>query len=360
MRKTHLFLAVMLVSHTCLAQRVNLDRFSFTVNYRELPRQPLDSSFRTYDFLCEMGPLLRMAMGQESPAERLQLGGWRWVPGNAHLLVQLKMEDLIVVKTDVKQREVDRKDKSGKVIGKTTWYAPTLTYNYAARVLIKDYTGRQIDEYQLVSRAQQFVYTGTEVGNKLSAANVLLNMVVLTTQVSRDILYRTVYRLSDELTRQYGYQEKTVSDMVWVLSNRKHPEYSDFRSNWAIVKNALFKVNTNQPVDGLWPEVQPAIRYFEQLRRQYASHNKQDRKLRYATHFILSKLYYYFDQPERAQQEASDLILNDYDARDGRSLESMANYLKNELQINGRTTRYFPMYINSFDGPQNVSLYSGQ
>jgi hypothetical protein len=360
MKKSFFVFVCFLAFLQAIGQRVDLDRFSFSVNYRELPQFPLDSSFRTYDFNCQVGPLMKMAIGNESPAERLEIQGWKWLAANGHLTVQLKMEDLIITKSDISQREEIKKDKNGNVVSKKMYYSPLLTYTYAARVIIKDYTGRQIDEYQMVNRSQNFTYNGTESGSKIGAANVLLNMVFLTTQVSRDVLYRTIYQLSTNLTRQYGYLEKRVSDMVWIVANKKHPEYSRFRSNWGIVKNALFKINTNEPVGPIWEEVQPAIVYFEKIRKQYTDTDKHDRKLRYASHFILSKLYFYLDKPELAQREASDLILNDYDSRDGHHLESMANYLKNELAINNRSTRYFPLYTQSFEGPRNVSLYSGQ
>ncbi len=360
MRKLYFLLCCTLLALNSRAQKVDLDRFSFQVNYRELPQFPLDSSFRTYDFACELGPLMKLALGEESPNERLEIMGWRWLPSHAHVSVRLKMEDLIITKSDVNQREEVKKDKNGKVLGKKTWYSPRLTYTYAARVLIRDYTGRQIDEYQLVNRSQNFIYNGTEVGSKIAAANVLLNMVLLTTQVSRDVLYNTIYKLSGDLTRQYGYLEKRVSDMAWVVGNRKHPEYTDFRANWGVIKNALFKINTNESVEPVWQEVQPAIAYFEKIRKEYSGSSKHHRKLRYASHFILSKLYFYLDKPELAQREASDLILNDFDKRDGYHLESMANYLKNELALNRRQTRYFPIFIQSFEGPQNVSVYSVQ
>ncbi len=360
MRKICLLLVCFVSIQLANAQRVDLDRFSFNVNYRELPQLPLDSNFRTYDFNCKLGPLMKMALGNESPDERLVIQGWKWLAANGHLTVQLKMEDLIITKSDISQREEIKKDKNGNVVSKKTYYSPLLTYTYAARVILKDYTGRQIDEYQLVDRSQSFTYKGTESGSRIGAANVLLNMVFLTTQVSRDVLYNTIYDLSANLTRQYGYMEKRITDMVWIVANKKHPEYNRFRSNWGIVKNALFKINTNESVEPIWEEVQPAIAYFEKIRNQYSDNDKHDRKLRYASHFILSKLYFYLDKPELAQREASDLILNNYDARDGYHLESMANYLKNELAVNNRRTRYFPLYTQSFEGPRNVSLYSGQ
>ena len=119
-------------------------------------------------------------------------------------------------------------------------------------------------------------------------------------------------------------------------------------------------MNPSDPIDGIREEVKPAIAYFEKIRKVYNSSKKGDRKLRYATHYLLAKLYYYLDDPDNQAREASDLILNDYDARDGRGLEEGAGILKEQLRLNKRNTRHFPLDIASLQGPRGESLYSVQ
>jgi hypothetical protein len=351
---------LMLVGTATLAQKVDLDKYTFTAAFRDLPRMQIDTSFHTFDFSYEAGPLMKLAVGKDHPEESIYLHGWRKLPSNAHLNIHLQMEDLIIVKSDVQQREELTKDKSGNVTGKKIWYAPLLTYTYTARVSVTDYTGRTYQQYQAVDRNNQFQYKGIESPNKFAAANLLLNMFTLTTMLSKDVLYKTINQLSQDLSNNYGYIDRRNVEEVWILDSRKHPEYDDFRKNWGIIKNALFKMDPNEPIDGIREEVKPAIAYFERIRKEYNTSKKGDRKLRYATHYLLSKLYYYLDDPDNQAREASDLILNDYDSRDGRGLEEGAALLKEQLRLNKRTTRHFPLDVASLHGPRGESLYSVQ
>ena len=49
----------------CIAgygQKVDLDKFYFTASFRELPQQPLDTSYHTFSVTAETGPLTRLAV----------------------------------------------------------------------------------------------------------------------------------------------------------------------------------------------------------------------------------------------------------------------------------------------------------
>ncbi|ULQ53546.1 hypothetical protein [Flavihumibacter fluvii] len=360
MKNKWLFLVFLLTGIRTMSQKVDLDRYTFTASFRDLPKMQIDTSFHTYEFSYESGPLMKLAVGNDHPDESIYMDGWRKLPSGAHLKVHLVMEDLIIVKSDVQQREELKKDKNGNITSKKIWYAPVLTYTYAARVSVTDYTGKSYQQYQAVNRGNQFQYKGVESPNQFMAANVLLNMFALTTIVSKDVLYKTINQLSQDLSYNYGYIDRRNEEQVWILDSRKHPEYYDFRKNWGIIKNALFRMSPNEPIDGIREEVKPAITYFERLRKEYNSNKKADRKLRYATHYLLAKLYYYLDDPDSQAREANDLILNDYDSRDGHGLEDGAARLKEQLRLNKRTTRHFPLDVASLQGPRTESLYSVQ
>jgi hypothetical protein len=342
------------------AQKVDLDKFSFSAAFRDLPKMRFDTAYHTYQFAFEAGPLMKLSVGADHPEESIYLEGWRKLNNGAHLSVRLVMEDLIIVKSEVQQREEILKDKNGHVSGKKIWYAPLLTYTYSATVTVSDYTGKVYQQYQAVSRGSQHQYKGVESGNQFAAANILLNMFALTTMVSKDVLYQTIHQLSEDLNYNFGYIIRRNEEQVWILDSRKHPEYRDFRKNWGIIKNALFRMQPDEPINNIREEVKPAIAYFEGIRKIYNSDKKADRKLRYATHYLLAKLYYYLDDPDNQAREAGDLILNDFDARDGRSLEEGAAILKEQLQLSKRTTRHFQLDISTMQGPRTESLYSVQ
>lgn len=360
MRNLWLLGLVLCTANLAISQSVDLDRYTFTASFRDLPKMQIDTSFHTYEFSYETGPLMKLAIGSDRPDESIYLDGWRKLPAGAHLKVHLVMEDLIIVKSDVSQREEIKKDKNGNVTGKKIWYAPLLTYTYTARVTVTDYTGKTYQQYQAVNRNNQFQYKGIESPSQFVAANILLNMFTITATISKDVLYKTINNLSNDLSYNFGYIDRRNEEMVWILDSRKHPEYDDFRKNWGIIKNALFRMSPNEPIDDIREEVKPAIAYFERIRKVYNSHKKGDRKLRYASHYLLAKLYYYLDDPDNQAREANALIMNDYDSNDGRGLEEGAALLKEKLRLNKRTTRHFPLDITSVQGPRNESLYSVQ
>lgn len=306
MKKYYLFLLIVLTGKT-QAQKVDLDRYNFTASYRDLPNMQIDTSFHTFEFSVEMGPLMKLSLGKDQPEESIYIEGMRKLPAAAHLKVKLVMEDLVIVKSDVQQREEARKDKNGQIIGKTIYYAPVLTYTYGATVSVTDYLGHSYQQYQAVNRADQFQYRGIESGNRFAATNLLLNMFSLTAIVSKEVLYKTINRLSQDLSYNYGFIDRNITEDVWLLDSKKHPEYLAFRQNWGIIKNALFRMSPNEPIDQIREEVKPAIAYFEKIKKKYNSNSKADRKLRYATHYLLAKLYYYLDDPDNQAREAGKL-----------------------------------------------------
>jgi len=167
----------------------------------------------------------------------------------------------------------------------------------------------------------------------------------------RRVATGTFEDLSNRLTANYGFTQRTVNDFMWILDTRKHPEYDAHRKAFTLVKQAMFMMNADEPVDQVREMLKPAIEYFEKIKRTYPSTNKKERKLRYASYYNLAKIYIYLDDPDAAMQEATGLVMNDFDARDGRMLENAANDLKWLLQQNKVKTRHFPVNIQDFNGP---------
>ena len=58
MKRTILLLVYFLSFITINAQRVDLDKFNFTVSYREYPSEPLPSDYKTYNLRVEASPSL--------------------------------------------------------------------------------------------------------------------------------------------------------------------------------------------------------------------------------------------------------------------------------------------------------------
>jgi hypothetical protein len=344
-----LFTLMCLVSS---AQNVDLDRFYFNATYRDLPRRGLDTSWRTFSVAVESGQLCRMAIKDEYLLQLVNIEGWRKLDNNAHVQIKTRLEDVIVEKSQVRERQEILKDKQGKQTGVRNYYAMQLIYTYGAFTTVSDYTGRVLEEFPAINRSVKHTYTSQEYTTKLEAELYFAyNIMNVTQEIMRRVANNTFDDISNRMTMNYGFTTRSVSDFMWILDSRKHPEYDAHRRAFALVKQAMFQMNADEPVDKVREMLKPAIDYFQKVKRMYPSSNKKERKLRYASYYALAKIYIYLDDPDAAMREATELVMNDFDARDGRMLENVANDLKWLLQQNKVKSRHFPVNIHEFNGP---------
>ncbi len=341
-----------IITLAATAQNVDLDRFYFNVTYRELPRKGLDTSWRTFAVALETGTLCKLAMREDMLSQIVNIEGWRKLDRHAHILIRTRLEDVIVEKSIIRERQEILKDKQGKQTGVRMYYALQLTYSYGARTTVTDYMGRVLEEFPVIDRNIKHTYTGQEYATKAEAElHYAYNAMNVNSEIMRRVATSTMEDISNRLTINYGFTQRTVSDFMWILDTRKHPEYEAHRKAFSLVKQAMFQMNADEPTDKIREMLQPAIGYFEKIKKRYPSTSKKERKLRYASYFALAKIYIYLDDPDAAMREATGLVMNDFDARDGRMLENVANDLKWVLQQNKVQTRHFPVNIHEFNGP---------
>ena len=91
------------------------------------------------------------------------------------------------------------------------------------------------------------------------------NVIPVTSDIIRQETNNTMLQLSNMLTYDYGFSQRTVNDFMWILDSRKHPEYNDHRNAFITVKEALFQMNANEPLNKVREMMQPAIDYFEKV-----------------------------------------------------------------------------------------------
>ena len=349
-------IAITLFPCVAFSQRVDLDRFKFSTQYRSLPSVRLDSSYRTYNVSVETSRLMQAYLADMTPGNSVQLEGWRMLKKNGHIAIQVKLEDLLPESFSVKEREEIIKDKTGKETGRRKYYSQEVVYTFSAFADITDYKGVHIENMVLASRNYKQVYKSPEFAIRYAAEGYfLINSLKVTEQLYRNCVNRAINYLSSKLTEDYGYSERTVTDQMWILDSKKHPEYQAHRQAFLLIKETLFGVSANRSLDGVREQLKPAIDYFERIKKQYTSTNKHDRKLRYASYYNLATLYYYLDDPQAMLKEAGALILNDYDAKDGRALEASALYLKNLFLQTNLNSRHFAIDTTTFKGPGESS-----
>ncbi len=342
----------MLLPLFSVAQRLDLDRFNFTAEVRTLPRYRLDTSYHTYDVQIETTKLMQNFMAEMTPEQSVFIDGWRKLEKQGHLTIKVRLEDLLPEGVSNKERVEPIKDKTGKQIGTRNFYYQEVTYTFAATAEVYDYKGAFIRSFDLANRSNKMTYRSPEFAiGKLAEGYFLVNSLAVTSQLFRSNTNRVMRTLSDNLTDDYGYSIANISDFMWIIDTRKHAEYQAHRVAFQKVKEVIFDLNAHTPIEGLRERLKPAIDYFDMIKRRYSGTSKHDRKIRYASYFNLAVIYYYLDDPQNMLREATGLIMNDFDAQDGRNLEANALRLKNIFQNTGIYTRHFPLDVNKFKGP---------
>ncbi|MGK2861719.1 MAG: hypothetical protein ACSLE0_07275 [Chitinophagaceae bacterium] len=355
MRK-NLIIILFLMPVLAVAQTVDLDRFKFSSQFRSLPSFRLDSSYHTYHVSVEATRLMQGYLSDMTPEKSVTLEGWRMLKKDGHLSIQVKLEDLLPESISVKEREEIIKDKAGKETGRRKLFSQEVVYTFSAFADVSDYKGAHIENINLANRNYKQVYTSPEFAiRQIAEAYFMVNSLTVTEKLYRNCINRAMNILTTRLNNDFGYAVQTVNDHMWILDSKKHPEYRAHRQAFLTISEVLFSISANKSLDGVREQLKPAIDYFESIKKKYTSTGKRDRKLRYASYYNLAVLYYYLDDPQAMKKEASGLILNDFDAKDGRAFEASALYLKNIFLQTGLNTRHFEIDITRFKGPGEAS-----
>ena len=351
--KNPCLILLLLHSFSVFAQKkVDLDRYNFSVQYHSLPAVRLDTTYRTYNVMVEGSKMMQPFLLDMAPEKSVLLEGWRKLPQDGHITIKVKLEDLLPESVSVKERVEQIKDKAGQVTGTRTLYCEEVIYTFAATASISDYKGMHITDEVLADRGNKLVFKSPEFAfKKLAEGYFLINAKASTGDLYRNCVTKAMHYLSGRITNDFGFDEVTVRDMMWIVGSRKHPEYTPHREAIRQLNEVLFAMNANKSIDGAREQLAPVIGYFESIKGKYTSTSKHDRKIRYASYYNLAVLYYYLDDPALMMKEASGLVLNDYDTKDGKAFEASATALKNLFQRANIYTRHFNVDTYNFKGP---------
>jgi hypothetical protein len=351
-----LYSFLLFIPFAATAQKsVDLDKFHFKVQYRSLPAMRIDSTYRTYHVTVESTKLMTPFLQDLSPEKSVRIEGWRKLAQDGHLSVKIKLGDLLPGDVAIKERVVTTKNRSGVITGTKTFYSQEVTYTFEAEAAITDHKGIHIMDQQMASRNNKRIYRSPEFAIRtLAEGYFVLNSLAITKELYRENVNNAMHSLSESLTNNFGFDEVTASDFMWVIDSRKHPQYNAWRTAFQQMNDVLFNMTANKPIAGAREVLKPSIEYFEKIKKTYASSSRHDRKIRYGCYYNLAVLYYYLDDPQAMAKEASGLILNDFDPKDGKAFENTASWLRNLFEQTNIYTRHFAIDINSLKGPNET------
>jgi len=345
---------LLLAGNFTFAQKVDLDRYNFQGSYRSLPQRPLDASYKTYSIRIEATSSVKDGFSESGMKEGITIDGMKKIPENGHINIYTLFDDVMIEKSEVKERTEEKKDRDGKVTSKTYYYYVEVGYSFAARASITDYKGATlVSNWVLADRGNKQSYTSTEYSTYSDAAKYYNNnKYELRNQFTRQQVTAALQSLNASLNLNFGYSARRDPDILWILDSKKHPEQGAQQAAWATFKETIATVTPDDiPLESRL-KLQTLIQYFDSVKVKYAGADKADKKMRYSSFYNNAKIYLYLDNPEAAIKEADGLIANDYDTGDGKYLKKQAEDMIASFKRNNTNSRHFRIDLNNAEGPK--------
>lgn len=341
MKKLSLLACVCVCFFSTFAQKVDLDKYSFTFEYRDLPLNPL--GIKSYGVTVQAPNDLRALLGGAPLEEMVSIEGLkRVVADEAQARVEVTMKNLTVNKWKVEERIQVLTDNTGKETGRKSFFRVDVNYTCPFTVVVKNHQDDVLTETSV--GASSYVWSSQEFGTSKEASDYYAaNEGNIRKDLSATQNKSNFASLSSWLTANHGYKTQKASDLLWILNSKKHPEHQAQQDAIAKFKAAATKVTADQLPADVKATLKEVIVYFDGIPGKFATDEKNDKKLRYGAFFNKAKIYLYLDEPEAAIKESDALVANGYDDGDGKKLKKDAEALAELLKKNKTNTRHFTL-----------------
>lgn len=368
MKKLLLF-AVTFFVYSSMAQKVDLDRFSFDYSYLKLPREYVEPDKRTFGVRVETSKSIGVVTDANQIYDRINVGGFERVTKNPTVGVEINFNSFKITGYEIKERVEEKKDKEGKVTERKTFYWAEVRFNADGNYAIIG--PRALDPKKAEEKAKEVeknrflqqtnlsdgnlskvmsgstgTYSQTYKTNEFKNSSDVRdyyrdNQMFIREEITRDWVNNTVSTVNGQLANLYGFNEEKGRDHLWILDSKSHPEYPIQQEAIKAVKQIMADMSAFKAIKVLEKNLGPVMSYFEELKTKYTGSDKRDQKMRYSAYYNLAKLYYLLDRPDDSEKEAIGLIKNDFDKSDGEMFLKMNKTLRDDLARQKMAVRHF-------------------
>lgn len=341
MKKTLFLLMFLSLTIPSLCQKVDIDRYNYKVQYRDMPRKPLPPEYRTQIINVTGSEKIMHYLDKNDLIARADIPGFkRLSSGSAHVKINLDAGDLIVTDVRFPKSERINKDSDGKEIGRTVTYSIEAPFEWKASVTVMDFKDSVLGSYgdevkDVITISKSFAST------KSAAEHWNKNKADLIKEVIQKRVPSEIMGMCIPYQWRLGYLSKNENEFLWIVSSKKHPEFGPQQELIEKVKSAFGMVTLTDFPEESRTAIEEVISYFDDVPTRYPSDEKSDKKLRYASYYNKAKLYYWLDRPEDAVKEAEKLVANGFDTKDGEKIIEASRSLASSMKETKQTSRHF-------------------
>ncbi len=344
-------LGLLFFTQVGFSQGVDLDRFFFKANYRNLPQSPLGFDYKTYKVNPSLSKITASLFSPEEIQDKIIIEGFSRVDNDsADLAVSLNVDDIVITRTEIKTRQDVKKDKNGTITSKKDYYWLEMDYTMSAKFNVVDLKKHvTLSSRVLDNRENKHTYKSEETESYKSARDLYqLNKEMMVKNLIQSCLNDYYSYINNFLTTNYGYKVISENLQLWILGSKKHPETAAYSNVCKQIQDAFKLMNPDSSVAAIKESLTPVFEYLNNIPQRYQSDEKGDKKLRYSAYYNLAQMYLALDMPDEAIKCANLIITNDYDTRDGNYFIANAQKLKDLFAKNNFYSRHFVRDVQIF------------
>ncbi len=339
--KNILIALLLFCSVAASAQKVDLDPYHFNFEYRDLPHAIFDSTLKGYKVTVDISGRIEEFMTTDAMTSKLVLQGLELDESEYNINYFVSFSDLMVDKYQIVESVSESKNKDGTV-NKTYSYYISLDYSISGTADLKNYSGDQLIKGIPLFTSRSFNWASKSFSNRSDATSYYYsNKGSIFSNLVRDRLNEGIARANNWANSNVGFPTTKENLYLWLIDNKKHPEYEAMHLRWTALKLTLENVSANTISAEDKSKIVEMIKYFDGLKTTFNKDEKGDKKIRYASFYDNALLYMLIDQPEKAIKETEGLILNGYDAKDAKGQKEQAMKLELLFKNNNLFTRHF-------------------
>ena len=323
------------------SQKIDLDKEQWAHSYVSLPRLSDLSNLNTYSItmFANSDNLTRIGLSSNKIEATLKLDGFVYTTGLADILVDVTIENLRKISEEVKAQESTVYEGGKNVVKKT--FTPTTSYAIPTTIKIT----KSLTKEQLINRSIGFdqdpivITTGTYASYDAANASFKENGDKRL-ESCKEKYFALLTTVLTNFREKYDFIVTQESDIFWHVDLKKNPEFAEFNEKLTAAKGIFADQKASDDIKTTREKLAPTLQYLRENADKQTTEDKKGKKLKYAYLLNLGRTQLWLEMFDECAVTAQQVIDNDYDKSDGKTLLRVANGLKEELKKSPNGSRH--------------------
>jgi len=333
------------------AQKIDLDKRRFKIEYLELPGNATLSYFDYYsaDVFAERSTIEKLKL-TSIISSYLQLEGYIYSEEKAEFSYTISIDKPVVVYETIDPSTSSYKSSDGTYKYITQYTAiiqaaiPTTIYLKLVPYGTVIYTST----FSTVNNPTLFKSTPQDTKEK---AQYYLNdsWRGLNTSI-REVYLKKLLAEVTHVKETFTFRKVTSSSFLLNIDDKNSPQFTQFNNEVLKAVIALEKLSYKSPIDSVRISLLPTLTYFLNTAQSIQPSDKQLKKFRYASLYNLAICQYHLEILNDCKKTAQEIIDNDYNKNDGKTINEDVEWLLKSFKASERRSRH--LYRPGFDSTE--------